>query len=92
MADLGLFIGGLSGLFILGIFTRRTSAAEALIGALSSGAILWSVIHYTQMHFFLYSAVGCMACCAIGYLVSRARPHSKPLGGLTVFDSSNQGH
>ena len=39
-AIVGLFIGGLSGLFVLGIFTRRASAAGAMVGAIASGAVL----------------------------------------------------
>ncbi len=84
----GLFIGGLTGLFVLGIFTRRTSASGALIGAVCSAAVLWYVVHYTEIHFFLYSAIGCMTCCGVGYLISLRKPHSKRLESLTVFDLS----
>ncbi|HBO45856.1 MAG TPA: hypothetical protein DD670_18415 [Planctomycetaceae bacterium] len=81
----GLFAGGLSGLFILGIFTRRTSTVGAWIGTIGSGAVLWWVVHYTRVHFFLYSAIGCTDCCAIGYLASMVfvQADSKSLEGLT---------
>ncbi|MBN1588586.1 MAG: hypothetical protein JW888_03635 [Pirellulales bacterium] len=81
----GLFVGGLSGLFILGIFTRRTSAVGAWIGALGSMVVLLWVVNYTRVHFFLYSAIGCTACCAIGYLASVifVQADSKSLDGLT---------
>jgi SSS family transporter len=87
----GLFIGGLSGLFILGIFTRRASSFGAWAGALGSGLVLWWVIHCTRVHFFLYSAVGCVACVAIGYVASLARPHRGAVDGLTVFDGGVEG-
>ncbi|MBN1910842.1 MAG: sodium:solute symporter, partial [Pirellulales bacterium] len=82
----GLFIGGLSGLFLLGIFTRRTSAQSAWIGAIGSSAILGWVTYCTRVHFFLYSAIGCTACFVIGYFASFALPNRKTLRGLTVFD------
>ena len=81
----GLFVGGLSGLFILGIFTRRANAFGALTGAITSAVVLWCVVHYTNIHFFLYSAIGCITCCGVGYLASLAIAPKKQIEGLTVF-------
>ncbi len=85
---MGLFIGGLSGLFVLGIFTRRTGAVGAILGQLGSATILIMVIRFTSLHFFLYPAIGCSSCCAIGYLSSFFLPGPRQTEGLTIFSPS----
>ena len=85
MRILGLVMGGLTGLFALGIFTRRAGGIGALTGALASAVLLWAVQTYTPVHFFLYAAVGIIACFAVGYVVSLVLPRDgKSLAGLTV--------
>ncbi len=49
---LGLFGGGLAGLFALGIFTRRAHGTGALIGAVSSVIAIYLVKVFTAAHFF----------------------------------------
>jgi SSS family transporter len=85
---IGLFGGGLAGLFAVGIFTRRTTALGALVGFAASAAILFWVKAHTQWHFFLYSAIGVLACFTVGYLVSVLLPFGRhDLQGLTLFTS-----
>ena len=67
---LGLFGGSLAGLFALGVLTRRAHGTGAMIGALTSAVILWFVKGETELHFFLYAAVGTMSCFVIGYAAS----------------------
>ncbi|MGB6122406.1 MAG: hypothetical protein WBG80_10885, partial [Bacteroidota bacterium] len=67
---LGLFGGSLAGLFALGVFTRRANGAGALIGAVGSAILLWFVKGQTEIHFFLYAAVGTVSCFVIGYVAS----------------------
>ena len=67
---LGLFGGSLGGLFALGIFTKKANGPGALIGAFSSAILLWLVKAHTEMHFFLYAAVGTVSCFVIGYFMS----------------------
>jgi solute:Na+ symporter, SSS family len=81
-----MFIGGLAGLFALGIFTRRAHTVGALCGLFSSAVVLAAVIYFTVIHFFLYAGIGFSTCCVIGYLSSllwsgRRCPH-----GLTIYD------
>jgi len=84
---LGLFGGGLAGLFVLGIFTRRAHGTGALIGALSSAAVLYAVQKYTPVHFFLYAAVGIVSCVVVGYVASLVLPRPRrTLDGLTLYD------
>lgn len=81
----GLFIGASAALFMLGIFTRRANATGALIGAVSSGLILYMVKTFTPLSFWLYSAIGFLSCYIIGYLASCIFPGKKGLQGLTYY-------
>ncbi|MBN1421031.1 MAG: sodium:solute symporter [Planctomycetes bacterium] len=89
---IGLFAGTLSGVFMLGIFTRRASGAGVLVGVAASVAVLAFVQHWTRIHFFLYAAVGTVTCVAVGYLASLLLPpQEKPLGGLTIHTMARGG-
>ena len=76
LALLGLAGGGLAGVFMLGIFTRRANSAGALIGVFCSTIILYCVQKFTQAHFFLYGLIGISACVIIGYIASLFIPSS----------------
>ncbi|MDZ7617172.1 MAG: hypothetical protein U1E05_09220, partial [Patescibacteria group bacterium] len=52
----GLFAGGLAGLFVLGLFTRRANGTGALVGVVASAGLLYLAQPY--VHFFLYPVVG----------------------------------
>ena len=81
---LGLFGGSLAGLFALGILTRRTGGGAALAGAFASAMIVGLVKAFTDLHFFLYAAVGLVSCVLIGYGASfLSTPTTRPLEGLT---------
>ena len=77
LALLGLLGGGLAGLFILGIFTRRANSAGAIIGVICSTVILYCVQRFTDVHFFLYGAVGIGTCTSVGYFASLLITSSK---------------
>jgi len=77
LALLGLLGGGLGGVFALGIFTRRANAAGAIVGIISSTAILYYVQRHTDVHFLLYGAIGILSCVILGYLASLLIPSSK---------------
>jgi SSS family transporter len=82
----GLAGSGLAGLFALGIFTRRATGAGALIGALASAVVLYWVQQYTNLHFFLYAAIGVLTCFTLGWLVSVLIPSRHPLReDLTIY-------
>ena len=81
----GLFSGALAGLFALGIFTTRANGPGALVGAAASAAVLFVVRTFTDVHFFLYAAVGMGTAVGVGYLASLALgPRPRDLAGLTV--------
>ena len=71
---IGLFGGGLTGVFILGIFTRRANTAGTLTGFFASAVILFGVSNYSDLHVFLYALIGMVSCAGIGYLTSLLLP------------------
>jgi len=66
----GLLTGGLGGLFLLGIFTKRVNHLAALIGYVASAIILFYVSKYTAAHFMVYSLTGMLSCFVVGYIAS----------------------
>ncbi|AEE51151.1 SSS sodium solute transporter superfamily [Haliscomenobacter hydrossis DSM 1100] len=83
---LGLFTGGLGGLFVLGLFFPKANARGALLGLLLSGLIQYWITQYTSINFLLYAFTGLAACVAFGYVFSLLWPSPpKDLAGLTVY-------
>jgi Na+/proline symporter len=66
----GLFAGGLGGVFVLGIFSKRTNGAGALTGLLASGVLQYLVKEFTEVHLLLYAFTGMFSSITIGYLAS----------------------
>ncbi len=86
MKLLGFLGGGITGIFLLGILTHRTNGIGALAGALVSSVLVLAAQNYTEMHFFLYGAVGVISAMVVGYLVSMIIPEKpKNLKGLTIY-------
>lgn len=82
----GLFGGGLAGLLVMGIFTRRANGPGALIGFLASAGVLFVIQAYTEIHFFLYATAGIFSCVLIGWLASLIFPSAaKDIDGLTLY-------
>ena len=67
---LGLFGGGLAGVFILAVFLRKANATGAITGLFGSAVVTWVVRSQTDITVYLYAAVGVISCVVIGYLVS----------------------
>ncbi|MDL5510510.1 sodium/solute symporter [Arenibacter sp. M-2] len=67
---LGLFTGGLGGMFLLGMLSTRANPKGALIGLLLSTLILWYVVSYTSINFLMYSLIGVGTCFILGYIFS----------------------
>ncbi len=83
-AYLGLFGGGLCGLFLLAIFTQRTSAAAALIALLGSAFVQYQIRQAGVVNPWLYSATGIVACVVLGYGLGFLLPQRRSLAGLTL--------
>ncbi len=84
---LGLFGGVLSGLFVLGIFTRSATGAGAIAGALISAAVLFAIRWQQPLQVFAYAPIGLLTCVTSGWLLSLILPSKRRgLSGLTYFD------
>jgi len=66
----GLFAGGLGGVFVLGIFSKKANGAGALIGLVVSGLLQYLIKEYTSIHLLMYASTGMFSSIAIGYLAS----------------------
>src|SRR5690606_13972345 len=67
---LGLFGGGLAGIFLLAVFIKKAHGMGALYGFFGSALITFLVRTYSDVTVYLYGAVGVMSCVIIGYLIS----------------------
>lgn len=85
LALLGMLGGGLAGVFVLGIFTRRANGPGALLGIIVSTAVLYLVKQHTQAHFLLYGAIGIITCVAVGYIAALAMGSKPCAAELTVY-------
>ncbi len=83
---IGMLGGTISGLFILGIFTRRANGPGALLGALASASVVWLV--HTRMHFYWFAFTGISTCVLVGYAASFCFPcANKDTTGLALGGS-----
>ncbi|MDX1328195.1 MAG: sodium/solute symporter, partial [Arenibacter sp.] len=75
---LGLFTGGLGGMFLLGMLTKRANSTGTLLGLVVSGILLWYISVYTSINFLMYSFIGVASCFGFGYLFSLMFKNSNP--------------
>lgn len=68
----GLFSGAVSGLFVLGLFSRRANGPGALVGGATSVAVVLWVYWQQWTTFWLFSAIGVTTCVVVGWLASHA--------------------
>ncbi len=89
---LGLLGGGLGGLFVLGIFTRRANGPGAIVGLLASGIVQYAMKSYTELHSYMFAFSGMVSCVVIGYLASFLFSGTeRDLEGLTIFTLRTKG-
>lgn len=67
---LGLFTGGLGGMFLLGMLTKKANAKGTLLGLLASAIVIWYVSVFTEISFLMYSFFGVVSCFSFGYIFS----------------------
>jgi SSS family transporter len=83
---IGLLGGGLGGLFVLGIFTRRANAHGAVVGLLASGVVQYVLKMHSGLHDFMFAMTGMASCVVIGYVASYFFPgDDRSLENLTLF-------
>ncbi|MDN5216883.1 sodium/solute symporter [Fulvivirgaceae bacterium BMA12] len=83
---LGLFVGGLGGVFLLGLLFKMANGKGAVTGLLSSGMIQFWLSYSTKIHLMLYTLTGLLSCVIIGYLASFLFNQDRNPKGLTVYD------
>jgi Na+/proline symporter len=89
MALLG---GGFSGIYALGMFTRRANWQGAVIGIIASIVLTVLTKLYTPLHVLMYGVISISACMLFGYLGSLLFPApTQSLRGLTIFDQVKGG-
>ena len=82
---IGLFGGGLAGLFILAVCTERTSSTGALVGLLGSACVQAGLRELDCIHDVLFSVTGMVSCIVVGYGVSLIVTSDKDIDGLTLY-------
>lgn len=87
---LGLFGGGLAGIFILAIFIKQANSIGAITGLFGSALVTWLVRSQTEVTVYLYAAVGVISCVLIGYLVSMLFGGKRPEKALTYHQLVNK--
>lgn len=90
---IGLFGGGLGGLFLLGMMTEKANARGTLIGFGLSAVFQFYITYYTSLNFFTYLFTGMMSCFLFGYLFSLLLPaNQKKIHGLTIHTLNKIDH
>lgn len=72
---LGLFTGGLGGMFLLGMLTKKANAKGTLMGLVVSALLIWYISVFTDISFLMYSFFGVASCFGFGYLFSLMFPN-----------------
>lgn len=81
----GLVLGGMGGLFLLGLLTKRANSTGALVGLACSIIVQIIVSSTGAVHLLLYATTGFISCFVIGYLASLIfSKGNKDINGLTV--------
>lgn len=84
---LGLVLGGLGGLFLLGLLTKRANGAGAIAGIAGSVLVQIWLSQGEHVHLLLYAATGFISCFVIGYITSLfAVKYSKETDHLTIYE------
>ena len=83
---LGILLGGLGGLFLLGLTTRRANTFGALCGIAASIVVQILVARSGYVNLLLYSTTGFLSCFIVGYLASLCAPRSdRDTDSLTIY-------
>ena len=67
---LGLFTGGLGGMFLLGMLTKKANATGTLMGLVASALLIWYISVFTEISFLMYAFFGVASCFGFGYVFS----------------------
>lgn len=79
---LGTLGGPVVGIFILGVFSSRTSGNAAFLGLIISGVLVFWFQHL-EMASYVYAIISVFSSTAIAYALSFVWPNKKDINGLT---------
>jgi SSS family solute:Na+ symporter len=84
---IGLFAGGLGGIFLIGILSRKVNGYGALVGIFMSALIQVLVKYYTPLSLHMYAFTGMTSAMLFTYLGSFLFQENIPkdLKGLTIY-------
>ena len=85
LALMGLILAPISGIFVLGIFSRRANSIGAWVGTAASIAANVCAQKFLHVHAMAFLTIGVFTCVVVGYVASFFAPQNKDLKGLTVF-------
>jgi solute:Na+ symporter, SSS family len=89
--DLALFLtnlvsNGVTGLFALGLVTKRANQTGAIVGVITGMIVVFMVQELTPINLWLYMAIGSVVTFIVGYTVSLLIPcKPRSLDGLTIY-------
>lgn len=82
----GLVLGPITGVFVLGIFTRCANTVGVWSGVIISVAANYYAKTYMHVHATVFICIGVGTCIIVGYLASRLTPKpTNDLTGLTIY-------
>ncbi|WP_186758085.1 sodium:solute symporter family transporter [Echinicola salinicaeni] len=81
---IGLFAGGLGGIFLIGMLSKKVNGNGALLGLLLSALVQVLVKYSTDLSIHLYALTGLTSAMLLSYLCSYFFKNKKDLAGLTV--------
>ena len=87
---IGLFAGGLGGVFLLGIFNAKANAGGALLGLLVSGLLQYYIKEYSSIHLLLYAFTGLSSSFLLGSLFSLGFRQTNPKAPRFTFQQLKQ--
>jgi solute:Na+ symporter, SSS family len=83
---IGLFAGGLGGVFLIGILSKRVNGNGAILGLIASALVQVLVKYFTPLSLHLYAFTGLVSAVTFTYLFSLFfnHPPNSKLEGLTL--------
>ncbi|GGZ37648.1 sodium:solute symporter [Echinicola pacifica] len=81
---IGFFAGGLGGIFLIGMLSKKVNGKGALIGLILSAIVQIGVKFHTDLSIHLYALTGLLSAISFTYLFSLFFTDFKDLKGLTI--------
>ena len=89
----GVVLAPITGIFVLGIFSRRFNCFGVWVGTVASVAANYYAKFYLDLHAMVYLIVGVFTCMIVGYLASylAPAPPDAKVNGLTIYTLKKEG-